>query len=225
MTFQDSSKRYLDSDRLFYEELLRENRDAYSFLYFQTYRQCIPYVLKRGADQQQAEDLLQECLAIFLVKVRDGSFVYQESTRITSYFFRIYINQWKKSLEQANRRNEVRLESRLAAEDDGEESYKDGSATGTFKITGFDDDGNAFETALPEAVLQAYDSDERHWIFRKLDRAFQLLADDCRKVLRWFYVDGWSLREIAGELGMTEASAMVKRFKCAKYLREKFHLQ
>ena len=87
-----------------------------------------------------------------------------------------------------------------------------------------DDDGNAFSTDLPEAVSQAYDEDERSWIFKKLDRAFHLLAEDCRKVLRWFYVEDRSLRDIAGELGMTEASATVKRFKCARYLKEKFHL-
>ncbi len=32
------------------------------------------------------------------------------------------------------------------------------------------------------------------------------------------------IEEIATELGMTEDSATVKRFKCAKYLKDKFHL-
>jgi len=189
----DSCKRYRDSDLVFYNELLHEKREAFSCLYQQTYRQCIPYVLKRGSNQEQAEDLLQECLAIFVSKIRDGSYVYQEGTRITTYFHRIYINQWKKSLEQFTRRGEVKLDT-------------------------------AFSTNLPDAVSQAYDEEERSWIFKKLDRAFQLLAEDCRKVLKWFYVEDRSLREIAGELGMTEASATVKRFKCAKYLKEKFHL-
>lgn len=200
----DSCKRYRDSDLVFYEELLHEKREAFSCLYLQTYQQCIPYVLKRGSNQEQAEDLLQECLAIFVSKVRDGSYVHQEGTRITTYFHRIYINQWKKSLDQLTRRAEVRLETRLAADED--------------------DEGNAFSADLPEAISQAYDEDERSWIFKKLDRAFQLLAEDCRKVLKWFYVEDRSLRDIAGELGMTEASATVKRFKCAKYLKEKFHL-
>jgi RNA polymerase sigma factor (sigma-70 family) len=200
MTPQDSCKRYRDSDLLFYEELLLEKHGAFSCLYLQTYRQCVPYAVKRGSSQEQAKDLLQECLAIFVSKIRDRSFVYQEGTRITTYFQSIYINQWKKSLDLAARRNEVSLEG----------------------ITGREDDRDAFETGLEAMVLQEYDEDERSWIFKELDRAFQLLAEDCRKVLRWFYVEDRSLRDIAGELGMTEASATVKRFKCAKYLREKF---
>lgn len=202
MTPRDSCKRYRDSDLLFYEELLLEKREAFSCLYLQTYRQCIPYALKRGSDQVVAEDLLQECLAIFVGKIRDRSFVYQEGTRITTYIQSIYINQWKKSLSLASRRGEVTLES----------------------MAGPDDDRNAFEYDLADAASPDYDEDERSWIFRKLDRAFHLLAEDCRKVLRWFYIEDRSLRDIAGELGMTEASATQKRFRCAKYLKEKFHL-
>jgi len=202
MTPQDSCKRYRDSDLLFYEELLLEKREAFSCLYQQTYRQCVPYAVKRGSGEEQAKDLLQECLAIFVSKIRDRSFVYQEGTRITTYFQSIYINQWKKSLGLTARRNEVSLED----------------------IMGQEEDQAAFETGLAATVLQEYDEDERSWIFKELDRAFQLLAEDCRKVLRWFYIEDRSLRDIAGELGMTEASATVKRFKCAKYLREKFRL-
>ncbi|ACT91835.1 RNA polymerase sigma factor [Dyadobacter fermentans] len=220
MTFQESCKRYRDSDRLFYEDLLQEKHEAYACLYQQTHQQCIPYVLNRGGDQQQAEDLLQECLAIFVVKIRDGSFVFQENTRITTYFYRIYINQWKKSFEQWSRRGEIRLERQFAS-DDGDDEGRSSS----FRISGLDDDGIAFEADLPEPLLQDFDEDERSWNFRKLDRAFHLLAEDCRKMLKWFYVDERPLREIAADLGMTEASATVKRFKCAKYLREKFHLK
>jgi len=202
MAPQDFCKRYRDSDLLFYEELLLEKHEAFTCLYLQTYRQCIPHVVKRGSDQEQAEDLLQECLAIFVSKIRDRSFVYQDETRITTYFQSIYINQWKKSLSVAARRGEVSLDS----------------------IADLDEDRDAFGNDLAENISQDYDEDERSWIFRKLDRAFQLLAEDCRKVLRWFYIEDRSLRDIAGELGMTEASATVKRFRCAKYLREKFHL-
>lgn len=225
MTPDEYCKHYLDSDWLFYEDLVQEKNEAFTHLYRQTYQQCIPYVLKRGAEKHQAEDLLQECLAIFVTKIRDRSYVYQENTRITTYFHRIYINQWKKSLEQIGRRGEVRLESRFMG-DDGqtEESYKDKTTGNTLRISGKDEDGNEFEAELPEAISRAFDEEERSWIFRKLDRAFHLLAGDCQKVLKWFYVEDRSLRDIATALGMTEASATVKRFKCAKYLKEKFHL-
>ncbi|GGN11578.1 hypothetical protein GCM10010967_54380 [Dyadobacter beijingensis] len=201
MTPRDSCKRYRDSELTFYEELLHEKHEAFTYLYRQTYQQCIPYVLKRGGDQEQAEDLLHDCLAIFVGKIRDGSYVYQENTRITTYFQSIYINQWKKNLSLLTRRAETSLDGHLPLDEDG---------------------NTAVEADL--AQMAAYDDGERDWIFRKLDRAFRLLAEDCRKMLHWFYVEERSLREIAADLGMTEQSAAVKRFKCARYLKEKFHL-
>lgn len=202
MTPRDSCKRYRDSELLFYEDLLHEKHEAFSCLYLLAHQQCIPYVLKRGGDQKLAEDLLQECLAIFVTKLRDGSYAYQEEARITTYFQSIYINQWKKSLAQTARRAEVWL--------DGE--------------AGPDEDFNMTQAGLPQFLAEGYDDEERDYIFRRLHRAYNLLAEDCRKMLHWFYVEERSLRDIAGDLGMTEASATVKRFKCAKYLKEKFRL-
>lgn len=64
--------------------------------------------------------------------------------------------------------------------------------------------------------------EDRSWIFGNLQRAFNQLAEDCQKVLSWFYIDELSLREIGLRLNLSEASATVKRFKCAKYLRQRF---
>lgn len=201
----DPCKAYQQSESGFYQALLSGANQAYSCLYLQTYRQCIPYVVDRGADPDDARDLLQECLAIFLGKIRDGSYVYQEGVRITTYFHRIYINQWKKSLENKSRRKEVPLEIRIDQDDD-------------------ENDNERPLARVSDPFAEPYDDDERSWIFKKLNRAFGLLAEDCRKMLNWFYVEDRSLREIAAELNMTENSAAVKRFKCAKYLKDKFHL-
>lgn len=201
----DHCKAYQQSESIFYQALRAGVNEAFSCLYLQTYRQCIPYAVERGTDPDEARDLLQECLAIFLTKIRDGSYVYQEGVRITTYFHRIYINQWKKSLESKSRRKEVPLEIRLEHDEDETDDLRP-------------------LTSIPDQVMESYDDDERSWIFRKLDRAFGLLGEDCRKMLQWFYVEERSLREIAAELNMTENSAAVKRFKCAKYLKDKFHL-
>ena len=91
---------YQESETLFYQDLKKEHSEAFKCLYLQTYELCLPYALNKGSNQEEAEDLLQDCLAIFVNKLRDGSYAFQEGAKISTYFYRIYINQWKKLFEQ-----------------------------------------------------------------------------------------------------------------------------
>lgn len=220
----DPCQAYRHSETRFYEELRTERHEAFSCLYLQTYELCLPYALSKGSDQEEAEDLLQECLAIFVEKLRNGDYLFQEGAKITTYFYRVYINQWKKAFEKKSKRGEVRLQVQNGNEQDDEESYKEKFAASPFSAILRGENGEEETLAINDDAFNDYDDDERAWIFKKLTRAFALLADDCQKVLNWFYVEDWSLRQIAEALDMTESSATVKRFKCAKYLKEKFRL-
>jgi len=224
MSHTDPCHAYRASERLFYEALRTERHEAFSCLYLQTYELCLPYALNKGSDQYEAEDLLQECLAIFVEKLRNGDYLFQEGAKITTYFYRIYINQWKKAFEKKSKRGEVRLQPQSNNEQDDEESYKEKVAASPFTAILRGENGEEESLAINDAAFNDYDDDERAWVFKKLTRAFALLAEDCQKVLNRFYVEDWSLRQIAEALDMTEASATVKRFKCAKYLKEKFRL-
>jgi RNA polymerase sigma factor (sigma-70 family) len=224
MSHTDPCHAYRASERLFYEALQKERHEAFSCLYLQTYELCLPYALNKGSDQYEAEDLLQECLAIFVEKLRNGDYLFQEGAKITTYFYRIYINQWKKAFEKKSKRGEVRLQPQSNNEQDDEESYKEKVAASPFTAILRGENGEEESLAINDAAFNDYDDDERAWVFKKLTRAFALLAEDCQKVLNRFYVEDWSLRQIAEALDMTEASATVKRFKCAKYLKEKFRL-
>ena len=214
---------YQNSETLFYQDLIEERSLAFNCLYLETYKLCIPYALNKGSEQEESEDLLQECLAIFVDKLRDGSYVFQEGAKITTYFYRIYVNQWKKTFEQKTKRGEVRLQIKDDIEQDNDEIFKNESAS-IISIFKSENDDDQTIKLNEEAISESYDEDERTWIFKKLKRSFALLADDCQKVLTWFYVEDWTLKQIAEALKMTEASATVKRFKCAKYLKEKFRL-
>lgn len=221
----DPCHAYRHSEARFYEELRTERHEAFSCLYLQTYELCLPYALNKGSDQYEAEDLLQECLAIFVEKLRNGDYIFQEGAKITTYFYRVYINQWKKAFEKKSKRGEVRLQPQYNNEQEDEEPYKENAVDSPFKAILRGEEGEEQALAINDAAaFNDYDDDERAWIFKKLTRAFSLLADDCQKVLNWFYVEDWSLRQIAEALNMTESSATVKRFKCAKYLKDKFHL-
>ncbi|MFN8348800.1 MAG: sigma-70 family RNA polymerase sigma factor [Spirosomataceae bacterium] len=215
---------YRTSERLFYEALRIEAPGSFSCLYLQTYELCLPYAIGKGSDQSDAEDLLQECLAIFVEKLRSGDYVFQEGAKITTYFYRVYMNQWKKAFEKKSKRGEVRLQLQNETQPEDEEPYKEKTADSPFRAILYGEEGEEESVNINDAAFNDYDDDERVWVFKKLTRAFSLLAEDCQRVLTWFYVEDWSLRQIADELGMTEASATVKRFKCAKYLKEKFRL-
>ena len=220
---QNPYQTFQNSETLFYQDLIEERSSAFNCLYLETYKLCIPYALNKGSEQEESEDLLQECLAIFVDKLRDGSYVFQEGAKITTYFYRIYINQWKKTFEQKTKRGEVRLQIKDDVEQDNDEIFKNESAS-IISIFNNEDADDQTVKLNEEAISESYDEDERTWIFKKLKRSFALLADDCQKVLTWFYVEDWTLKQIAEALKMTEASATVKRFKCAKYLKEKFRL-
>jgi RNA polymerase sigma factor (sigma-70 family) len=223
MNAPDPCGKYLHSEESFYHDLVKERSEAFSCLYLRTYQLCLPYALGKGSDQDLAEDLLQECLAIFVQKIRGGSYAYQDGVKITTYFYRIYMNQWKKAYERQSKRGEVRLMPRWETDSD-EEPYKEAGLGSPFVAILRGEEQEEEHLTISEEVLRDYDEDERSWIYKKLDRAYRLLSEDCQNVLTWFYVEDWPLRQIAEALGMTEASATVKRFKCAKYLKEKFRL-
>ncbi|GAB3169300.1 RNA polymerase sigma factor [Telluribacter humicola] len=224
MNKSDPCSLYQQSEAFFYNELLKERHEAFMCLYKQTYQLCLPFALSKGSKQEEAEDLLQECLAIFVEKLRSGSYTFLEGAKITTYFYRIYINQWKKAIEHKVKRAEVQLQTESVVEQDEDEFYKPATSTSPFVAILRNEEGENQALPIDDAIYSDYDDDERAWIFRKLNRAFHLLAEDCQKVLNWFYVEDWSLRQIAEALNMTEASATGKRFKCAKYLKEKFRL-
>lgn len=203
------SKRFEQDDDFLYKSLYAEHQNAFIFLYQQCKQRCIPFALSRGTDETEAEDLLQDCLAIFLVKLRNGAYRWSASTKITTYFYRIYLNQWKKQLDSKRKYPHLRLvENHISDQDDS--IIEDDS-------TRVDSDMLWVESEV------SYDSDEREWIFVQLENAFQLLKPDCQKMVNLFYIEEASLRVIAEQLQISEAFAVQKRFRCTKYLTELFH--
>jgi RNA polymerase sigma factor (sigma-70 family) len=48
------------------------------------------------------------------------------------------------------------------------------------------------------------------------------LKEDCQNVVKWFYIEELSIREIAEKLGMKETSTKQKRFDCTQKLKSIF---
>ncbi len=49
---------------------------------------------------------------------------------------------------------------------------------------------------------------------------FKKLGESCRNILKWFYYEKKSMREIAAEMDWTEATAKSNKYRCLQKLRE-----
>jgi len=58
---------------------------------------------KKVGNYDETVDVLNDCLAIFLVKLRNGEYRFQESAKITTYAYRICYNQWHNYTDSINK--------------------------------------------------------------------------------------------------------------------------
>ena len=56
---------------------------------------------------------------------------------------------------------------------------------------------------------------------KKILKGLEMLGEDCRKFLTFFYFEKLSLTEIASRMNITPQFAKVKRFRCMDYLKKK----
>lgn len=83
----------------------------------------------------------------------------------------------------------------------------------------------ATRATMPDAYNPANDTDlqkdlERGELITQVRAALHQLKDECRQLIEWFYIDDFSLREIAEKLGMEESSTKQKRYDCTEKLKQ-----
>jgi RNA polymerase sigma factor (sigma-70 family) len=59
-------------------------------------------VYANGGNKQDAEDLVQEVLLMFRAQLLSGKFVYKEGIRVSTYIYRMAMNQWLTTLTKRN---------------------------------------------------------------------------------------------------------------------------
>lgn len=80
-------------------------------------------------------------------------------------------------------------------------------------------------TTMPDSYDPAQDTDlqadlERDEVITQVRQAMNQLKNDCRQLIEWFYMEEFSLREIAEKLGMKESATKQKRYDCTKKLQQ-----
>lgn len=175
----------------FYQALLADYKQAWECLYINAFRSFVPYARQRSAiSTDDALDILQEGMAEFAIKLRNGKYVFQDRP-VAAYVFTICRNRWVTYLRKNHIQKLDTIQDNLADESDSPGSLSD--------------DGSIWGDS------------EVDW--EAVGRAFAEVGDDCRTMLHCFYVEEKSLGECGSRIGLQENSAKVKRFRCAQRMK------
>lgn len=192
-----------------YRALLNDAQRAWECLYLRAYRTFVPYACQRSPiSTDDALDLLQEGLAEFAVKLKNGKYAFQGSP-VTAYVFTVCRNRWVSFLK----RNRIQRAEAGVETIGGDEESDESAPVFLNRTDGEDAEANA-ETTGRDPIWEETDVD-----WEAVGRAFADLGEDCRTMLHCFYVEEKSLGECGGRIGLQEASAKVKRFRCAQRMK------
>lgn len=95
---------FSDSDIV--KGMLSEDERLVSGSLKQLYKSCsqmiTQIVCSNGGNVQDAEDLVQEVLLMFRAQLLSGKFIYKEEVRLSTYIYRMAMNQWITILSRRN---------------------------------------------------------------------------------------------------------------------------
>lgn len=176
------------------EELLKKlklgDQEAYEQLYYLAFKSCASLVLKNSGTRADAEDVFQEALYIFLLKIREPKF--ELSCKISTYIYAITSKLWLKQLNKKSRQPYT-----LILDEQGEQLPPIQLST--------EDDNEDLDNDLLILAMQTLEN------FGK---------EECKKLLQLYYFDRLSLQEIAELLGYSAKYTKKKKANCLKYLKK-----
>ena len=215
----------------FYQALKVGDNQAYRLLYLHMHNQFVPFACQHGGTYEEARDVLNDCLLIFLHKIRTGEYVFYQNdnqAKVTTYLLRICYNQWYNYVKKRSRRGELLLDWVLPeadADESDQESPGRKEPDSPFVAVSINEEGeNETLSVEDRGEGGGFDEIDREPLesTERLELALSKLSVDYQNFLRWFYLEKISLREISLRLGITEKFAAQKRLRCAKKLAEEY---
>ncbi len=158
-------------------------------IYLENYAKVEIYILKNNGSKMQAKDIYQEAFMAVWKNVRLDKFIPEGDTALNGYLYRIARNKWTDYLRSAEFKKKEVLDETNS------------------KIN--------LKVAMDTSELDI-ENDER---LHKVIQTFKTLGEPCKQLLTTFYFEKKSLREIAKELKIEEASARNKKYRCIEKLR------
>jgi RNA polymerase sigma factor (sigma-70 family) len=210
--------RFDQENLAFYQALLADQTQAWECLYIRSYRVFIPYASQRSSiSTDDALDILQDGLADFALKLKNGKYVFQGKA-VTAYVFTVCRNRWVNFLKK-NQIRKFDVTTENIADDDDPFSTEANPFLNSFlessPDSSFDSDTENRESSSERDVI--WEDNEADW--EAVARSFAEVGEDCRTMLHCFYVEEKSLGECGARIGLQENSAKVKRFRCAQRMK------
>lgn len=165
------------------------NQVALKQFYVDNYSKIEAMVLKNSGSVEHAKDLYQDSFIVVWNNVKSNKFVPKNETALQGYLYQIAKNKWMDVLRSK-----------------------------TFKKT------NSLTDETLAVLKQESDNElsENEQLNSKVTEAmaaFKNLGQPCKQLLTNFYYEKKSLREIASELQLGEASVRNKKYRCMEKLR------
>ena len=200
----------------FYQALLADYKQAWECLYVSAFRSFVPYARQRSPiSTDDALDILQEGMAEFALKLKNGKYVFQGKP-VAAYVFTVCRNRWVSFL----RKNHIqKIDTVQDVADEDTDSFGDYESTQpSFSFVNQDDTNQDSSTEARSSESDAiWEDNEVDW--EAVGRAYAEVGEDCKTMLHCFYVEEKSLGECGAKIGLQENSAKVKRFRCAQRMK------
>lgn len=183
------------SDVQILDGLSTGNKDAINIIYKQYYPIFKKWLLTRGGEATDADDIFQDGLMILYQKSKDVEFCLTCS--ISTYLFSICKRLWLKKIQNSKAKPVMHLDF----SDNEEAQYSN--------------------TSNDEMDLQNFLENEEK--YQKLNTALAQIGDNCAQLIKAFYIDKKSMSDIATIFNYTNTeNAKVQKYKCLTRLRKLF---
>ena len=183
------------SDVQILDGLSTGNKDAINIIYKQYYPIFKKWLLTRGGEATDADDIFQDGLMILYQKSKEAEFCL--TCTISTYLFSICKRLWLKKIQHSKSKPVTHLDFST------------------------DEDNQYSNTSTEEMDLQTYLEQEENHL--KLNAALQGIGENCANLIKAFYIDKKSMSDIAEEFQYTNAeNAKVQKYKCLTRLRKLF---
>lgn len=158
-------------------------------VYQENYYKTEKYVLSNSGSIAQAKDNYQEAFISVWENVQDNKFVPKNETALNGYIYTVAKNKWLDYLKSARFKKTNSL------------------------------DGYEYKIESEDGIVVDNYEEESASKLEMVVANFNDIDDTCKKLLTVFYYDCKSLREIAAEFDITEATARNKKYRCLEKLR------
>ncbi len=159
--------------------------------YTANYPKIEALILSNNGTKDHAKDTYQDAFITVWTHVKNDTFIPQNESALEGYLYQIAKNKWMDVLRSSQ-----------------------------FKKTNVIQNDLALESKLDESQDEQQQEDLFKQKLTQTMNAFHVLGEPCKSLLKTFYFEKKSLRDIAETLQIEEATARNKKYRCMEKLRE-----